>query len=75
MHNVGTRIERNPATSAVDDVHPTPLPVNMSTTLSADVARGLPYGEAVGKLIAVDWDTINANRTAWNNRWTREIER
>jgi putative spermidine/putrescine transport system substrate-binding protein len=50
-------------------------PVNMSTTLSADVARGLPYGEAVGKLIAVDWDTINANRTAWNNRWTREIER
>jgi putative spermidine/putrescine transport system substrate-binding protein len=50
-------------------------PVNKSTKLSPEVARGLPYGEAVGKLLSVDWDTINANRTAWNNRWTREIER
>jgi putative spermidine/putrescine transport system substrate-binding protein len=50
-------------------------PVNKSTKLSPEVARGLPYGDAVGKLIAVDWDTINANRTAWNNRWAREIER
>ena len=30
---------------------------------------------AVGKLLTTDWDTVNANRTAWNNRWTREIER
>jgi putative spermidine/putrescine transport system substrate-binding protein len=50
-------------------------PVNKSTTLAPDVAKGLPYGDAVGKLIALDWDTMNANRTAWNNRWTREIER
>jgi putative spermidine/putrescine transport system substrate-binding protein len=50
-------------------------PVNKKTALSADLQKGLPYGDAVSKLIAVDWDTINANRTNWNNRWTREIER
>ena len=50
-------------------------PVNKSTKLPPEVARGLPYGDAVGKLLSVDWETINANRTAWNNRWTREIER
>jgi len=50
-------------------------PVNKKTVLSADLQKGLPYGDAVSKLIAVDWDTINANRTNWNNRWTREIER
>jgi putative spermidine/putrescine transport system substrate-binding protein len=50
-------------------------PVNKKAVLPADLQRGLPYGEAVGKLLTVDWDTVNANRTAWNNRWTREIER
>jgi putative spermidine/putrescine transport system substrate-binding protein len=50
-------------------------PVNRATRLPAELQKGLPYGDAVGKLITVDWDTVNANRTAWNNRWTREIER
>jgi putative spermidine/putrescine transport system substrate-binding protein len=50
-------------------------PVNKKTVLSPELQKGLPYGDAVAKLITVDWDTINANRTAWNNRWTREIER
>jgi putative spermidine/putrescine transport system substrate-binding protein len=50
-------------------------PVNKSAKLSPEVARGLPYGDAVGKLLPVDWDTVNKNRTAWNNRWVREIER
>lgn len=50
-------------------------PVNKSTQLSAELQRGLPYGEAVAKLLTTDWDTVNPNRTAWNNRWTREIER
>jgi putative spermidine/putrescine transport system substrate-binding protein len=49
--------------------------VNRKAVLPADLQRGLPYGEAVGQLLTVDWDTVNANRTAWNNRWTREIER
>jgi len=50
-------------------------PVNRKTVLPADLQKGLPYGDAVGKLLTVDWDTVNANRTAWNNRFTREIER
>ena len=50
-------------------------PVNKKTVLPPELQKGLPYGDAVAKLIALDWDTINANRTAWNNRWTREIER
>jgi putative spermidine/putrescine transport system substrate-binding protein len=50
-------------------------PVNRATKLPPDLQKGLPYGDAVGKLLTVDWDTVNANRTAWNNRWTREIER
>ena len=43
--------------------------------LPPELQKGLPYGDAVGKLLTIDWDTVNANRTAWNNRWTREIER
>lgn len=50
-------------------------PVNRATQLPADLQKGLPYGDAVSKLITIDWDTVNANRSAWNNRWTREIER
>ena len=50
-------------------------PVNKKTQLTPEVARGLPYGDAVAKLITIDWETVNTNRTAWNNRWTREIER
>jgi len=50
-------------------------PVNRKTVLTPELQKGLPYGDAVGKLLTVDWDTINANRTGWNNRWTRETER
>lgn len=51
-------------------------PVNKTVTLTADQQVGIPYGpEQMGKLLVVDWDTINANREAWNKRWTREIER
>jgi putative spermidine/putrescine transport system substrate-binding protein len=50
-------------------------PVNKKAVLPADLQKGLPYGDAVAKLLTTDWDTVNANRTAWNNRWTREIER
>ncbi len=50
-------------------------PVNRKTVLPPELQKGLPYGDAVGKLLTVDWDTVNANRTAWNNRFTREIER
>jgi putative spermidine/putrescine transport system substrate-binding protein len=50
-------------------------PVNRKTQLPPELQKGLPYGDAVSKLLTTDWDTVNANRTAWNNRFTREIER
>ena len=52
-----------------------PARVRKKAALTPEQQKGLPYGDAVGKLLTVDWDTVNANRTAWNNRWTREIER
>ncbi|WP_434620670.1 ABC transporter substrate-binding protein [Azospirillum sp. B2RO_4] len=51
-------------------------PVNKTVELPADKQAGIPYGpEQVGKLLVMDWDTINKNREQWNRRWTREIER
>jgi putative spermidine/putrescine transport system substrate-binding protein len=51
-------------------------PVNKKVALSPEQRAGLPYGpDEVGKLAVIDWDTVNANRDAWNKRWTREIER
>ncbi|WP_448203961.1 ABC transporter substrate-binding protein [Azospirillum sp. sgz302134] len=51
-------------------------PVNKTVELTPDQQVGIPYGpEQMNKLLVVDWDTINANREAWNKRWTREIER
>jgi len=50
-------------------------PANKKVELKPEERAGLPYGDDVKKLIAVDWDTINANRDEWNKRWTREIER
>lgn len=51
-------------------------PVNKKVSLPADKQVGIPYGpEQVAKLRVVDWDTVNANREAWNRRWTREVER
>jgi putative spermidine/putrescine transport system substrate-binding protein len=50
-------------------------PANKKVDLKPEERVGLPYGDDVKKLIAVDWDTINAAREEWNKRWTREIER
>jgi len=38
--------------------------VHRKTQLPPELQKGLPYGEAVGKLLTTDWDTVNANRTA-----------
>jgi len=44
--------------------------------LPPDVAAKVPYGpEQVGKLITVNWNSINRQREAWTRRWNREIER
>jgi putative spermidine/putrescine transport system substrate-binding protein len=50
-------------------------PVNKTTQLSAEEAEGLPVGEALSKLVKIDWPTVNQNRAAWTQRWNREIER
>lgn len=50
-------------------------PVNKKTTLTKEEQVGLPYGDEVAKLVAVDWNIINEKRDEWNKRWTREIER
>ena len=51
-------------------------PVNRKTVLTQEQQQGLAYGEAqIGKLIAVDWATINEKRAEWDKRWNREIER
>ena len=50
-------------------------PTNQTVKLDDKQRQGLPYGDEVKSLIAVDWDTINPAREGWNRRWTREIER
>jgi putative spermidine/putrescine transport system substrate-binding protein len=51
-------------------------PVNRNAKLPPEDQVGMPYGEdQVNQLVSVDWATINKNRGAWNQRWTREVER
>lgn len=50
-------------------------PANMTVTLTPEEQKGLPYGDEVKNLKAVDWDVVNANREEWTRRWNREIER
>lgn len=51
-------------------------PTNRTVQLPPAVSKGVPYGpEQVGKLIAIDWTTVNRNRADWTRRWTREVER
>lgn len=51
-------------------------PTNSKTVLSPEQAKEVIYGpDEVKKLVAVDWATINQNRTEWTKRWQREVER
>lgn len=50
-------------------------PANSKVMLSAKEREGLPYGDQVKGLQAVDWATVNAARAEWTKRWTREVER
>jgi putative spermidine/putrescine transport system substrate-binding protein len=50
-------------------------PSNMTVKLSAAEQVGVPYGDQVKQLKAIDWDVVNAKREEWNKRWVREIER
>lgn len=50
-------------------------PANTKVTLTPEQQKGLPYGEQVKALKAVDWDVANDKREEWTRRWNREIER
>jgi putative spermidine/putrescine transport system substrate-binding protein len=50
-------------------------PTNQKVELKPEETKGIPYGDQVKALLAMDWDTINKVREEWNKRWTREIER
>jgi putative spermidine/putrescine transport system substrate-binding protein len=50
-------------------------PANTKVTLTPEQQKGLPYGEQVKALKAVDWDVANEKREEWTRRWNREIER
>jgi putative spermidine/putrescine transport system substrate-binding protein len=51
-------------------------PTNKDTKLPPEIAAKVIYGEdQVKQLVAMDWATINANRTEWTRRWQREVER
>jgi putative spermidine/putrescine transport system substrate-binding protein len=50
-------------------------PANTTVTLTPEEQEGLPYGEEVAKLKAVDWDVVNDKREEWTRRWNREVER
>jgi putative spermidine/putrescine transport system substrate-binding protein len=50
-------------------------PYNKNVKLPPDLAAKVPYGpEKIAKLIKVDWETINAVRPQWTERWNKEIE-
>lgn len=51
-------------------------PTNRQTTLDANLAAQVPYGEErIHSLVAIQWDEINRRRSAWTTRWNRTIER
>ena len=43
-----------------------------SATAQATVDRFQGYMKTV---ITLDWDSVNANRPAWNTRWNKTVER
>jgi putative spermidine/putrescine transport system substrate-binding protein len=50
-------------------------PVNELVKLSPEAAAKVTYGpEAAGRLVQMDWGTINTARPGWTERWNREIE-
>jgi putative spermidine/putrescine transport system substrate-binding protein len=52
------------------------LPTNPKTPASGDAgAQVAKINEWMKNAVTVDWDSINANRPAWNARWNKTVER
>ncbi|MFZ5782524.1 MAG: ABC transporter substrate-binding protein [Pseudomonadota bacterium] len=50
-------------------------PVNTKVDVNMPELRMAPVGARAKKVIAFDWDVINAHRQEWTKRWNREVER
>lgn len=50
-------------------------PVNTKVDVNMKELGMAPVGERAKKVIAFDWDAINAKRDEWTKRWNREVER
>ena len=52
------------------------LPTNPKTPATGDAAKQVAQiNEWMKNAVTVDWDSVNANRPAWNTRWNKTIER
>ncbi len=50
-------------------------PLNRDAKLDAETARRVIYGADFSKLVwEPNWDLVNNNRSAWAERWNKEIE-
>jgi putative spermidine/putrescine transport system substrate-binding protein len=49
-------------------------PTNRGVQLGDDVAKLVPYGENLKRLVAPDWDEFGKRRDQWVERWNREIK-
>lgn len=50
-------------------------PTNKKTQLTGDLAHMVIYGSSeIDQLVKMDWKTINANRSAWTDRWNKEVD-
>jgi putative spermidine/putrescine transport system substrate-binding protein len=50
-------------------------PVSTKVDVTMPELKMAPVGERAKKVIAPDWDAINAHRDDWTKRWNREVER
>ncbi len=48
-------------------------PTNSKAQVPADVAAMIVYGDKVNTLIALDWPYVSSQRSAWTDRWNKEL--
>ncbi|SAK92858.1 ABC transporter substrate-binding protein [Caballeronia ptereochthonis] len=52
------------------------IPTNTQAKMTPDMEKNLgDLNALVKKVTVVDWDTINANRAQWDQRWNQQIEK
>jgi putative spermidine/putrescine transport system substrate-binding protein len=49
-------------------------PLNRTADMSPEATKIAVTSADVGKLVALDWNIVNANIGAWTERWNKEIE-